>query len=153
MSDRKYRHRGYQDSDRDRERDRRDQQRPPQDRAPRLEGAPRGRGLGAPAEVAIKCARCGRRLEHVEIAHDTTCPGCGDPLHSCTNCTHFNTAARFECRKPIPARIESKTKANTCEFFEPKAVRELGPKNAAGPGAPANPNDPRAAFDALFKKK
>jgi predicted RNA-binding Zn-ribbon protein involved in translation (DUF1610 family) len=154
MSDRKYRHRGYQDSDRDRDREReRREQRPAGDRPQRMEGGPRGRGLGAPAETAIKCARCGRRLEQLEITPETTCPGCGDPLHSCTNCTHFNTAARFECRKPIPARVESKTKANACEFFEPKSVRELGPKNAAGPGAPSNPNDPRAAFDALFKKK
>ncbi|MBD3854243.1 MAG: hypothetical protein IFJ96_05625, partial [Acidobacteria bacterium] len=64
-----------------------------------------------------------------------------------TNCSHFNTGARFECQKPITARVESKTKANECTFFKPKAVRDLRVK-----ASPDGPTDPRAAFDALFKK-
>jgi len=92
----------------------------------------------------------------VSVAKDTTCPGCRSPLHSCSNCTYFDTGARFECRKEIEARVESKTKANECEHFQPKAVRDLGLKQTEqggsdGPGG-TNPNDPRAAFDALFKK-
>jgi hypothetical protein len=152
MSDRKYRHSGYQDDDRDRDREPRQQSESPRPDGGRsqLEGGPRGRGLGSPAEVAVKCARCGRHVEHVEIRRDTTCPGCGDALHSCTNCTHFNTSASFECTRDIPARIESKTKGNECTLFEPKAVRELGPRNVGSTGAP---KDPHAAFNALFKKK
>jgi hypothetical protein len=153
MSDRKYRHRGYQDDDRDREQ-KRPKQKPSGPR--RYDDAPRGRGLGAPTKVTFKCARCGRDLVNVTVAHETTCPGCQSPLHSCSNCTFFDTGARFECRKPLEARVESKTKANDCEHFQPKAVRDLGLKRSEsgrtdGPGG-TNPNDPRAAFDALFKK-
>jgi hypothetical protein len=147
MSDRKYRHRGYQDDDRDRE-PRRD--RPKQSGPRRYDDAPRGRGLGAPTKVSFKCARCGRDLVNIKVEADTTCPGCRSPLHSCSNCTFFDTGARFECRKPIEARVESKTKANECTFFQPKAVRDLALKPSDGGGG--KPNDPRAAFDALFKK-
>ena len=149
MGDRKYRHRGYQDDDRDRDRDRDRQQRPPQSDErgqPRLEGAPRGRGVGLPTEVVFKCALCGHTMKDVSVAPDSACTGCGKPLHTCTNCSFFDTSARFECRKTILKRIESKTKANRCELFHPKAVRDL---RSAQPEAP---RDARAAFHALFKK-
>jgi len=147
MGDRKYRHRGYQDDDRDRDRDR--QQRPPQSDErgqPRLEGAPRGRGVGAPTEVVFKCALCGHTMKDASVAPDSTCPGCAKPLHTCTNCSFFDTSERFECRKTLLKRIESKTKANSCQLFHPKAVRDL---RSAQPEAP---RDARAAFHALFKK-
>ncbi len=151
MSDRKYRHRGYQDDDDDRE-----------VRRPRsegrggapwsLEGAPRGRGAGIPAEATFKCARCGTEIKNPEISKDSTCPSCGSALHSCTNCTFFNTGSRFECRKPIEARVESKTKANDCPLFEPKLVRNLRSTRTKVEEGVSSPTDARAAFDALFKK-
>jgi hypothetical protein len=153
MSDRKYRHRGYQDDDRDRE----PKPQRPKPSGPRsYDDGPRGRGLGAPTAVAFRCARCGRDLVNISVEMDTTCPGCQSPLHTCSNCTFFDTGAPFECRKELQGRVESKTKANDCEHFQPKSVRNLGLKPAEsgrtdGPGG-TNPNDPRAAFNALFKK-
>jgi len=147
MSDRKYRHRGYMDNDRqDRE-----PRRPASERGPRppsrLDGAPRGRGVGMPKDAVFKCNACGETLQSLEtIDRLTPCPSCGKPLHTCTNCTFFNTGSRFECRKPIEARIESKTAGNDCAFYQPKTVRHLSARS------PAAPNDARAAFDALFKK-
>ena len=145
MNDRKYRHRGYQDDDRDRVQDPKPKRTDDRGRS-QFDGAPRGRGLGAPTAVAFKCAVCGHSMQHVAVEFDTTCPGCAKPLRTCTNCTFFDTSARFECRKEIPERIESKMKANRCEYYQPKAVRDL--KSAK----PETPNDPRSAFDALFKK-
>jgi hypothetical protein len=95
----------------------------------------------------FKCAVCGepgKTLATIEV--DSTCPKCGKPLHSCTNCSFFDSGARFECSKPIPARIESKAKANECNLFQPKVVRDLRAS------APSTPDDARSAFDALFKK-
>ena len=40
--------------------------------------------------------------------------------------------------------MESKTRANHCEYFETKTIRETAQETT--------PSDPRAAFDALFKK-
>ena len=146
MNDRKYRHRGYQDDDRDREPQKK-HERPKTDGVRRYDSAPRGRGLGAPTKVSFKCARCGKELAEPKIATNTSCTSCGDALHSCANCTFFNTGSRFECQKPIAKRVESKTKGNDCKFFQPKAVRDL---KIVTPGGWSN--DPRAAFDALFKK-
>jgi len=145
MSDRKYRHRGYQDNEREEDRKAR---RPPAEGArPRVEGAPRGRGVGLPTAVTFKCAVCGSELKTLSrIEPDRNCPHCGKPLHSCTNCAHFNPGARFECSKPVPERIASKAAANQCDLYSPKTVRDLRSAKASGPG------DARSAFDALFKK-
>jgi hypothetical protein len=150
MSDRKYRHRGYQDDDRDRDRDRDRGQRsrgPSGPRPSRLDGAPRGRGVGLPTAVTFKCAACGQEIKRLSTFEPTDrCPGCSKPLHSCVNCAFFDTSARFECKKTIPARLDSKTKANECEHFQPKTVRDLRSQT------PSTPTDARSAFDALFKK-
>lgn len=148
MSDRKYRHRGYQDDD-DRDRAPREPRGPAG--PPRLEGSPRGRGVGLPGSVTFRCAVCGREMKEASVPSDAACPGCGKPLHSCTNCSFFDTGARFECRKPIPARIESKSKANECELFQPKQIRDLRSQKTPT-GDAGSPSDARAAFDALFKK-
>jgi hypothetical protein len=153
MSDRKYRHRGYQDSEREEDRKAR---RPPAQGPggqPRIEGGPRGRGVGLPQSVVFKCALCGTPVKALtEIEPDSECSKCGKPLHSCTNCTFFDTGARFECRRPIQARIESKAKANECPEFQPKTVRDLKSAPAASQGSPQRPDDARSAFEALFKK-
>jgi predicted RNA-binding Zn-ribbon protein involved in translation (DUF1610 family) len=146
MSDRKYRHRGYQDDDYDRDRQQQQRQRPTGDGARRYDGAPRGRGVGTPTVVAFKCARCGHEIQQMTIVADSTCPSCGSALHSCSNCNFFDTGSRFECKKPIDKRVESKTKANDCGFFKAKGVRNL---KAAQPEKTV---DARSAFDALFKK-
>lgn len=146
MSDRKYRHRGYQDDD---DRDRKPQQpRQSGQHQSRLEGAPRGRGIGSPGAAVFKCSNCGKVIPDVGfIETDRNCSSCGKPLHSCTNCSFFNPAARFECKKPLEARVENKSKANDCKHFQAKTVRDLSVQESPNPS-----NDPRAAFDALFKK-
>jgi len=144
MGDRKYRHRGYMDDSDERERPRRPQGEAHRERS---DGAPRGRGVGLPQDVVFQCAVCGEKIETLtSIDRQSTCPKCGKPLHTCTNCTFFDSGSQFECRKPIPARIENKAKANTCELFKPKTVRDLSARG------PSSPDDARSAFDALFKK-
>ncbi len=109
----------------------------------RREG-PRGRGLGAPTETLFKCARCGAPRELGRgIAADAACRKCGDDLHTCTNCLHFDTSARFECRKEIPERIPAKAKRNECEHFEPKTVTGFASEKEGA-------RDAKSAFDALF---
>lgn len=150
----KYRQRGYKDSERG-ERGGggggggRGPQGPPQ----KKEG-PRGRGLGAPTESVFRCAVCGEKqltalsgITSEEIAPEATCKKCGAALHTCSNCIHFDTSARWECREweKIPARVAKKTAANDCPCFSPKLVTEFA-KDRDKPSS-----DPRAAFDALFK--
>lgn len=52
----------------------------------------------------------------------------------------------MQCRQPIEERVAKKAERNQCELFEPRYKQEF----AASSERPRD--DPRAAFDALFKK-
>ena len=141
MNDRKYRHRGYMDSEG--QSGGRSAPRPP-----KTDGAPRGRGIDLQKDVVFACRACGeKRRDFEEIHFDTRCGKCGAPLHACRQCAHFDTSARFECTQPIPQRIASKTAANQCSFFSPARAFDL-----TGSRGAETPDDARAAFDKLFKK-
>ena len=158
--DRKYRQRGYLDSNgngngRDRqnpERPRPSGPRPPIDvtgpRLPRL----------LQNVVAARCFNCSTALAP-DIDWKSKCPKCGASLHCCKQCAHFEPSTRFQCLKPVPVRIAVKDQANECEWFKPRVTvaRDAAPAanhRAAPPPqqAPRTPNDARAAFDNLFKK-
>jgi hypothetical protein len=171
--DRKYKQRGYQESPRDYsnngghrndERPRPQGPRPPIDvtgpRLPRL----------VQATTAVRCYNCSTTLP-AEADWLPNCPKCKVALHCCKQCAHFEPSTRFQCLKPVPARISPKDGVNTCELFKPRVtvVRDAapGPSNGAGHGygngngngnghqntaPPRNPHDARAIFDSLFKK-
>lgn len=140
----KYRQRGYQDEDNARE--------PAPPREDDRERAPR-RGYGPREPKAVnmpsfrevsKCARCGQPVT-TAITSDTTCSKCGSDLHSCAQCTWFDTAGRFECGQPIPARVSPKEARNTCTFFDGRITVERETHSTGGP------RNVRQAFDDLFK--
>jgi DNA-directed RNA polymerase subunit RPC12/RpoP len=142
--ERKYRHRGYQDSGSEPT-----GRRPSGPRPPRDEGAPRGRGIDQNKAVVFRCKHCGERVVDLDsIGFEAVCRKCGADLHSCSQCTYFDTSARFECVRPIPERIPSKKARNTCTFYAPAKTFDL-----TGSRAVATPDDARSAFDALFNKK
>lgn len=140
MSDRKYRHRGYMDSDRDshKQQPQSTPQSKPQDReGPR---SPKMMGFGE----SINCAMCGVKTPQ-SIGLESTCPKCRADLHTCRQCTYFDPGAHFECGKPIPKKIVNKISRNTCELFVPRTVVER--QTSSGP-----PSNARDAFSKLFKK-
>lgn len=135
MVARKYGQRGYMEEE-PRER------RAPRGPRPERQG-PGGRGLGAPTATVFKCARCGAGLDPAVIEGEAACASCGDAVHSCVNCRHFDTAAPNECRAGVEVRVAAKSRRNDCASFEPRLVQD----HAAETG---RDDDPRAAFDALF---
>jgi hypothetical protein len=142
MSDRKYRQRGYMESDREPQRPK------PQAGQAGPRNHERGEGPRSPRMMAfgekLKCAACGAPASP-NINLDTACPKCNVDLHTCRQCTYFDPGARFECNKPIPARIMNKNARNTCELFTPRTVVERETSSGA-------PTDARQAFANLFKK-
>ena len=149
MSDRKYRHHGYQDSDRPKGGG--GPRTPREPMRERVEGAPRGRTAGGFGPQAFKCSRCGdRQPTHEETLHTSACGKCSSDLHTCTNCVNFDTSTQWQCRvwESIPARVSPKDVRNLCERFAPRLVADL----AADKGRTETPDDARKAFDALFKK-
>jgi hypothetical protein len=154
LSDRKYKHKGYQDGGSFGNRSGGDTGRPsgprPDPRPQRLEGAPRGRTAGGFGPEAFKCNQCGQIRQNLgDLTEDETCLRCGKDLHTCGNCRFFDTTTTWECRENIPARVPNKHARNQCTFFSPKIVRDL----AADKGKTLSPDDARKAFDALFNKK
>lgn len=141
MSDRKYRHRGYMDSDREPQRSKPQGQKPPS-RPDDREG-PRSPRMMAFGE-AVKCSSCGAKAPPT-IKFESTCEKCKADLHTCRQCTYFDPGARFECSKPITTKIVNKNARNKCELFVARTVVER--ETSSGP-----PNDARAAFAKLFKK-
>lgn len=156
MSDRKYKHRGYQDGGGYGQSGGGSTQRPQGPRPSyepqrqRLEDAPRGRTAGGFGPDAFKCNKCSQIRHNLgELTSEETCHACGADLHTCSNCRFFDTTTLWECRENIPVRVIGKQKRNECTFFQPKIVKDL----AADKGKqPMSENDARKAFDALFKK-
>jgi hypothetical protein len=140
MSDRKYRHRGYMDNDRDSQPSR-PQAKTPQ--RPRDHEGPRSPKMMAFGE-SVKCASCGAKAPS-NISFESACTNCRAELHACRQCNYFDPSARFECSKPITVKIVNKNARNQCELFAPRTVVERQTSSGA-------PNDARAAFAKLFKK-
>ena len=158
MSDRKYRQRGYQDSERERP------ARGPGPRGPappkpdgrietRADKAERkaleGRAPNVPGfREVMRCSRCGNVFADA-IGFDSRCRRCGADLRTCAQCESFDTGKRFECTQTIPARVSPKDARNSCDFFSPRVTIERETHSPAQPqGAPSSA---RKAFDDLFK--
>lgn len=145
MSDRKYRQRGYQDDDRDR------QPKTPARPAPEP-GAPAGArriSQDGPKHVnmpgyrdVVRCTQCAAVMSP-EIGFDTRCARCGTEAHTCAQCTSFDPSARFECMQTIPARVAPKNARNGCTLFSPRTTVE---RETTAP----RENSARKAFDDLF---
>jgi len=137
MSERKYRQRGYMDHDRQSE-----QGSKPQPKAQKREGprSPRMMAFGQ----KVKCAACGTAVA-ANFSANAECPKCKASLHTCRMCSFFDPGARFECRKPITARVVNKQAGNDCELFAARTVVER--ETSSG-----KPTDARQAFANLFKK-
>ena len=150
------------DSDRERG-ERRDNgpQKPRGPQGPRTLQDPNGPRLPRLVQsvTASRCYSCSTVLPST-VDFKGNCPKCNAELHCCKQCSHFEPSTRFQCLKPIPARIPYKDKANECELFSPRVtVMRDGPSAGSSVSAPIvqpssvrTPNDARAAFDSLFKK-
>lgn len=159
--DRKYRQRGYMDTDREHSGTYRSER-------PRPQGAKLPLDVTGPKlprlvqnVVATRCYNCAATLPQ-GIAFGGNCPKCRAALHCCKQCAHFEPSTRFQCLKAVPVRIAVKDQANECELFSPRvtvardALPSSPPVNGNGLSKPAvmprTSNDARAAFDSLFKK-
>jgi hypothetical protein len=157
--DRKYRQHGYQDNDR-KPGGQNGDQKPRQPQGPRTLQDPSGPRLPRLVQsvAASRCFNCATMLP-TGTDFKGECPKCHTSLHCCKQCAHFEPSTRFQCLKPIPARIPLKDKMNECELFSARVTvsrdghaAPVTPAPAPSPMQVRSPNDARAAFDNLFKK-
>lgn len=161
-SDRKYRQHGYMDSERDSRPFREDRPKPQGPRPPIDITGPRLPRL-VQHVAASRCFSCATTLP-ADVDFSGVCPKCGAELHCCKQCNYFDPSTRFQCAKPIPARIAIKDKANECALFKPRVTvardgvssngnhASSAPPPSSAPPVPRNADDARSAFDKLFKK-
>jgi hypothetical protein len=158
-SDRKYKQRGYMESDRPSEGAWRDGRPRPQGPRPPIDLTGPRLPRMVQTLVAARCYSCATALP-VDYDFTGNCPKCNAALHCCKQCGHFEPATRFQCLKPIPARIARKDGANECTWFKARVTVARDAKSgtatfATAPIAPSTPkssSDARAAFDSLFKE-
>lgn len=100
--------------------------------------------------LVFRCSSCGT-VQPAGADPKGKCIQCGFELHSCKQCAHFNPSARFECSQPITARIPKKDGPNECSYFSPRITIERQTSAGSSSGHSAG-DDPRKAFEALFKK-
>ena len=157
--DRKYRQRGYMDSERRDGVPRQNGDRP-RSQGPRTLQDPNGPRLPrlVQAVTASRCYNCTTTLP-AGVDFKGNCPKCGVALHCCKQCAHFEPSTRFQCLKPVKERIPVKDQLNSCELFSARVTvsRDGAPPSASAAAPPAienirSPQDARAAFDNLFKK-
>lgn len=107
------------------------------------------RGMERSATQVVRCQQCGNQqmAEAAFIGPLSTCDKCGTPLHSCRHCRHFESRARFQCRRPIEQAVTNKSAQNECTFFEPRLVLDATGKRHGGHTA----KNSKSVFDSLFK--
>lgn len=148
---RKYRHQGYRDS----EREERPRDKPPPrkelTKEERIQRRSMRHAIDREANEVVRCPNCGRNAQGLgAIAADTTCPNCNAPMHCCRTCRQFDSAARWQCRAEIEAAVENKTKANDCAEYSPRLVLDVtGRRTGSGSGSGGNA---RSQFEDLFKR-
>ena len=115
----KYRQSGYQDDDEPRSESRSSARQPKGDGRPRRGYGPREpRKVNMPSfHEVTKCARCGAALS-TAIRFDSQCSKCAADLHTCAQCSWFDTSSQFECAQTIPKRVSPKDARNSCTLFE-----------------------------------
>ena len=118
----------------------------------------------------LVCWKCGASLDEVPkpISRYAECLTCRVELHVCRLCRFYDTSVAQDCREPMADEVKDKTRANFCEFFEPRAdafaadssAGDTGNTDAlnalfgaageAEPGARESSDPHRQALDDLF---
>jgi hypothetical protein len=155
--DRKYRQRGYQDDDRDRQKPRPESQRPEREpgapagaRRISSEGARNPRMMGS--RTVARCTRCGTIVDP-QVMSLSKCPKCQVSLRSCIQCVNFDPGASLECAIKLTVRVSPKDVANECPHFSIRTTieRETTAAVAEKGASPKEPSGAKKAFDDLFK--
>jgi hypothetical protein len=96
----------------------------------------------------LACWNCGASLASVPlpISRHQYCDGCGEPLHCCRQCRHFDPRAATQCAMEPADPPTNKESANFCDWFEPA----LSAGAAGAAGTRDKQAEAKAKLDALF---
>ena len=94
---------------------------------------------------AIRCYRCGESLAafSLPLSRQDECPACGNYLHVCKMCVHFDASVPRQCREDGAEEVKEKDRLNFCDWFKPS-------ESAFNPDRKSEEDEARAALEALF---
>ena len=94
--------------------------------------------------AGLVCWKCGSSLESLSLPlrRQDECRACGADLHACRLCRFHDPAVAKSCREPVAEEVKDKTRANFCDYFQPRA----GAFNAV----PDEAAQARARLESLF---
>lgn len=93
----------------------------------------------------VTCYRCGASLAafSLPLSRQDECPECGNYLHVCKMCSHFDASIPRQCREDGAEEVTEKDRLNFCDWFLASEVAFDAKRKAAADQA-------RSALDALF---
>ena len=89
----------------------------------------------------LVCWQCGASLkaQPMPLGRRAECLASGAELHVCRLCRHYDTGKAKQCRERAADEVRNKTRANFCDWFQPKSAAFNA---ATASGAPTgNPLD------------
>ncbi len=87
------------------------------------------------AKLSLVCWKCGAGLDEVPqpLSKYSECLACRAELHVCRMCRFYDTRVAQSCLEPMTEEVKDKTRANFCEFFEPRPDAFTGEEGPRGP--------------------
>lgn len=92
----------------------------------------------------LLCWKCGADLAALPLplSRRAECLTCHAELHVCRMCRHYDTSKAKQCRERAAEEVSEKTRANFCDWFQPRTDIQAKPSDTAA--------DTRAKLAALF---
>ncbi len=74
-------------------------------------------------DETLLCWKCGASLKALPLplGRRAECLACHAELHVCRMCRHHDTSKAKQCREPMAEEVKDKTRANFCDWFQPRA--------------------------------
>ncbi|PIV88126.1 MAG: hypothetical protein COW48_07730 [Hydrogenophilales bacterium CG17_big_fil_post_rev_8_21_14_2_50_63_12] len=93
---------------------------------------------------ALVCWKCGASLADLPLplGHRAECLACHAEQHVCRLCRHYDPAKSKQCREPAAEVVADKSRANFCDWFQPRPGAYVAAKNGDSMA--------RTKLDALF---
>ncbi len=68
----------------------------------------------------LNCWQCGRGVDvPLPLGRRECCSQCDAELRCCRMCAFYDTGYARDCREPMGDAVTEKTRANTCDYFQP----------------------------------
>lgn len=111
----------------------------------------------------MKCWNCGAETSDPfagKLSFRAECDACGASLHCCRNCTFYTPGKPNACAVPGTDFVADRAAANLCEEFKilgkgpsPTPSPSDAAKRLFGDDLPADGQDPKRRFNALFEEE